>query len=278
MARVHDFLVQQNLAAVLLTGVNNFSWITAGLADNHVVITSEIGAASLLITADGRKFVIASNSEMPRLMSEDLRGLGYEFREYKWYEDKAAPGRRLAMVQQIAGSSPVGTDVPILGLRDVAAEFARLRYQLTDSEIKKYRWLGRQAAEAVAEVCRAIQPGVTEYEMERMASDALLRRGIRPTVLLMGADDRVLRFRHTVPSGKELNQYAFINVCARKWGLVTSVGRFVHFGPLPDDLRKRVDASAQVTAKFLANTRTGAKAGDILEKSKKWTCITRAEP
>jgi antitoxin VapB len=111
---------------------------------------------------------------------------------------------------------------------------------------------------------------MTEYEMEAMASDELLRRGIRPTVLLMGVDERVLSFRHTVPSGARLRHYAFVNVCARKWGLVTSTGRFVYFGELPGDLRQRVHASAQVTARFLANTRPGARAGEILERSKAW--------
>lgn len=117
-------------------------------------------------------------------------------------------------------------------------------------------------------VCRRIQPGMTEHEMEAMASDGLLRPGIRPTVLLMGVDDRVLKFRHTVPSGARLRHYAFANVLARKWGLMTSAGRFTCFGPLPEHLRQRVHASAQVMAGFLANAKSGAKAGEILEQSK----------
>lgn len=72
---------------------------------------------------------------------------------------------------------------------------------LTDSEIRKYRWLGKHATEAVIAVCRRLQPGISEREMEAMASDELMRRGIRPTVLLMGVDDRVFHFRHTTPSG-----------------------------------------------------------------------------
>jgi antitoxin VapB len=73
-----------------------------------------------------------------------------------------------------------------------------------------------------------------------------------------------------VPSGARLRHYAFVNVCARKWGLVSSAGRFVYFGPLPEYLRQRVRASAQVTAGFLASTKPGAQAGEILEQSKAW--------
>lgn len=51
MLRVQRFLRTQKLAGVLLTRVNSFSWITAGIADNR----SEVGAASLLIMDDGKK-------------------------------------------------------------------------------------------------------------------------------------------------------------------------------------------------------------------------------
>ena len=265
MDRIQHFLKARGLGGVLLTQVKNFSWVTAGIADNHIVITSETGAASLLILNDGRKFVLASNSEMDRLLAEDLKGLGYEPKMFKWYED-----RRLEIINQLAAGRPVGTDTPIAGLQTVDAEFAPLRYQLTDSEIKKYRWLGRHATEAVIAVCRRLRPGVSEREMEAMASDELMKRGIRPTVLLMGVDDRVLRFRHTTPSDARLKKYAFVNVCARRWGLVISTGRFVHFGPLPAELRKRVQASANITAQYLARSKPGARAGDVLAMAKTW--------
>ena len=199
MERVHEFLKREKLAGVLLTKVNNFSWITAGIADNHIVITSEIGTASLLIMDDGGKYVIASSSEMPRLMAEDLKGLGYRPLEFKWYESMAAPDAKLAYIRKASAGRPVGTDVLYADLRVIDAEFQPLRTQLTDSEIKKYRWLGRHSTEAVIAVCRRLEPGVTEREMEAMASEELMARGIRPTVLLMGADERVYSYRHATP-------------------------------------------------------------------------------
>ncbi len=265
MGRVQRFLKTRGLGGVLLTQVKNFSWITAGIGDNHIVITSETGAASLLILDDGRKFVLASNSEMDRLLAEDLKGLGYEPKVYKWHED-----RRGEIIRQLAPGRKAGADTPVAGLENIDAEFAPLRYQLTDSEIKKYRWLGRHATEAVIAVCRRLRPGVSEREMEAMASDELMKRGIRPTVLLMGVDDRVLRFRHTTPSDARLKKYAFVNVCARRWGLVISTGRFVHFGPPPGELRKRVRASASITAQYLAHSKPGARASDLLAMAKTW--------
>src|SRR5688572_12616114 len=72
VARVQRLAASRGLAGVLISQVRNFSWVTAGIADNHVVITSEMGAASLLVMADGRRYLVASNSEVPRLTSEDL--------------------------------------------------------------------------------------------------------------------------------------------------------------------------------------------------------------
>jgi antitoxin VapB len=270
LARVQNFLRQQNLGGVLLTRVNNYSWMTAGLGDNHIVITSEVGAVSLLILRDGRKFVVASHAEMPRVMAEDLAGQGYDPHEFLWYAERTTPDRRLEIIREIAQGQQIGTDVPLPGMQLIDAEFAPLRYQLTESEIKKYRWLGRNTTKAVNAVCRKLRRGMTEREIEALASDELMRRGIRPTVLLMGADARLSRFFHHTPSDLQLDRFIFVNVCARKWGLVISVGRYVHFGPPSEELTEHIRASAEISARLQAHSRPGVKVADLFEMAKKW--------
>jgi len=270
LARVQEFLKQQNLGGVLLTRVNNYSWMTAGLGDNHIVITSEVGFVSLLILRDGRKFAIASHAEMPRVMAEDLAGMDYEPREYFWYEEQATPSRRLEIIKEITQGLEIGTDVPLPGMRLIDAEFAPRRYQLTESEIKKYHWLGRNTTEAVNAVCRKLQRGMTEREIEAMSSDELMRRGIRPTVLLMGADERLTNFFHHTPSDHKLERFIFVNVCARKWGLIISVGRYIHFGALPEDVKKHMRASAEISARLQAGSKPGVKVADLFGMAEKW--------
>lgn len=267
LQRVHIFLVQQRLAGILLSRVDNFSWVTAGIADNHIIITSEIGAASLLIMRDGSKFLIANNSEMPRLLREDLAGLGYQPREYEWYNEKTS---KLKVVEDIAHGQSIGTDAPSGGLKSSADEFAPLRYQLTDPEIKKYRWVGQAASEAVVAVCRKLQPGVSEREMEALASNELMRRSLRPTVLLMGVDLRVYDYHHHTPTGLRLSKYAIVNVCARRWGLVASVARFVHFGPLEPELKSKLKAAMTISARYEAHSKPGVTAGQMIDWAKSW--------
>ncbi len=120
MNRVQNFLRKQHLAGILLTRVNNFSWITAGIADNEIVITSEVGAASLL-----------------------------------------------------------------------------------------------------------------------------------------RVDHRVSDYFHHTPTDLQLRKYAIVNVCARRWGLVASVARFVHFGPLDPDLKRKLQAAMKISAEYQAHSKPG---------------------
>ncbi len=269
-ARVHAFLEKKGYTGVLLTRVDNFSWITGGLADNHIVITSEIGAASLLILRDGSKYLVGSNSEVSRLQREDLMGLDYTAKEFRWYEEKVDPDRRKKILHDLVGSGPLASDTPEPGMEDVSRAFAELRYELTPSEIKKYRWIGCETSEAVAEVAKSLRPGVTERQMEAAASAALMRRGLRPTVLLMGADHRVVDFYHHTPTDLQAHRYAIVNVCARRWGLVASVARFVHFGPLDTELRKKLQAAATLTAEFMLHTRPGVTGGEMISMAQHW--------
>jgi Xaa-Pro dipeptidase len=262
LKRLRESMAGRQHDAVCLTLVKNFSWITGGLADSQIAHSSEVGGATIIVTQDGRKFVVAPHSEIPRLMDQALGELGYEPIETKWY----APPPDLYRQLRITGT--VSSDVP----RENCAflDITRLRRELTETEIKKYRCAGLHCAEAVAEITRQIRPGMTERQIEVMTAHALMQRGLRPTVLLIGSDERIYRYRHCLPSDKPVEKYAMVNVCARGWGLVVSTTRFVHFGPLGDELQKRLRAAAIVNAHYMAALRPRRRIADIFEQAKGW--------
>jgi len=99
--------------------------------------------------------------------------------------------------------------------------------------------------------------------MAARTAAALLARGIAPSVLLMGTDDRIRRYKHAVPRAGVLERYGMVNLCARKWGLVVSITRFVHFGPLPQELAASFLAAARIHSTLLHATRAGASSGEI---------------
>jgi antitoxin VapB len=138
-----------------------------------------------------------------------------------------------------------------------------LRQALSETEIARYRWLGAETAAATVESLHQVEPGLNEYDLEAITSANLLRRGIQPSVALYAVDDRILKYKHAVPRGHRLKQYAMLNLCARKWGLVISITRFVYFGALPAELAARFKSAAQVNAALLHATRAGAKSADL---------------
>jgi antitoxin VapB len=56
-------------------------------------------------------------------------------------------------------------------------------------------------------------------------------------------------------------------LCGRQHGLVCSLTRLVHFGPLSDELKRKAEACARVDATFIMSTRPGQTLGEIFSKA-----------
>ena len=260
-ARLGSFLERHKLSAVLLSRHENIAWITAGQVEARVAQGVETAVTSLLITRSGLRYYLAPNNEAPRLTDEEFAGLGFEPVVYPWYEN-AAP-----LLRELTGDAALGSDVPLSDA--VHVNLSGLRAPLLASEMDRFVKLSRQAADATASVVESLTPGVTEEEMAARTASALLERGITPTVLLMGVDDRIRKYKHAVPRSGRLERYGMVNLCARKWGLVASITRFVHFGPLPDDLRASFTAAAHIHSELLHATRSGATSAQLFEVARK---------
>lgn len=257
--RVVRLLNAERLGGVLLSAQHNFAWLTAG-GTNGVDLSREAGAASLLVRADGRRFVLASRIEMPRLLAEEISADVFEPVEFAWEEEKAAPtylADRAATLLE-AGAT-LASDLPLAAnVRPVEGLVARCRYRLADAEVERYCALGRDAGEAVGELMRSLRPGERETEVARRAADGLARKGARAVVLLVAADGRLARFRHPVPTERGWERVLMVAVCARRGGLVASLTRIVCAGAVPEELRRRAESAARVHARLLSATQPGA--------------------
>lgn len=163
----------------------------------------------------------------------------------------------------------LGADVPYSGATDLSGDLARLRANLTPEEGERFRALGRLCAEAMESAARVVRPGQTECQIAGLLAHETQSRGVQAVVNLIATDARISAFRHPLPTGKELERYAMLVLCGRRRGLVCSVTRFVHFGHLPDDLRRKAEAVAQIDATFIAATRPGKTVGEILRRATK---------
>lgn len=254
-AKVTEWLKQKGLSAVLVRRSENVAWLTGGAVEMRVVIPSETGVGALLFTAEGKRYYLAPKNEGPRLHDEEFSALDYEPVLYPWYDNQVS-----AEAKRLAGGA-IGSDTPEEDATLV--DFFPLRESLTEAEMTRYRWLSQQTAISTAAVLEMLAPGVTEFEMEARVSGMLLAKGILPTVLLMGVDDRIYKYKHAVARGAVLEKYGMLNLCSRRWGLVVSVTRFVHFGKASEELQERFAAAAAANAALLDATREGATSAQL---------------
>jgi antitoxin VapB len=247
---------------VLLAGHHNIAWLTSGRA-NRIDASRETGSARLLVAADGRRFVLANAIEMPRLLDEELAGLGYEPIAYPWTEDQD-PSRAVRAARSVLGGDevPLGADWPLPGTTVVEAALSRARALLTDGDIARYRALGREAGLMLGNVCRELTPGDEEREIARTIMDGALALRARPIVTLVGSDERLRRYRHPVPTAKAWKSVVMVALCAERDGLVVSLSRIVSAGG-PPDLEARTRATASVFGRLLDASRPGTTAATL---------------
>jgi Xaa-Pro dipeptidase len=249
--RLCERMAASGLAAVQLQLTENLTWLTAGRVDRRVLLPSETGIATILLLESGEAFYLAPDNEGRRLAEEDFLGLPFTAITAPWHATDFAE-----RIRWLAGDGSVVADTT----PDGASLLFDQRASLSDTEMERYRWLGHNTAQVTATVLQSLRPGITERTMAARIASGLLERGIEPSVLLMAADDRVLRYKHAVAQNAILERFGMLNLCSRRWGLCISITRFIHFGSMPQRLQDAFAAATEVNARLLAATKVGTDA------------------
>lgn len=259
LSNIHALLDQHHLDALYLARTSSFAWATCG-ASSYINTASTTGEASLLITR-GARYLITNNIEATRLDKEEkLVAQGWDFQTAPWYLPNDA-------VESLGKGLKLGADICMPGAVDLSAEVAELRMNLLPEEQARFREVARLSAQALEAATRAARPGMTEYEIAALLSKEAFDRNVQPIVNLIATDERIFNFRHPLPTPeKKLDKYAMVIICGRKYGLVASCTRLIHYGPLSDELKKKQAAVTQIDATVNASTRPGATLADMFGK------------
>lgn len=253
---------ESDLSGIVLTTQTNFAWLTGG-GSNRIDGSRELGAGNLMVTAEGRRFVLANTIEMPRLLAEEVDGDGWEPLEYPWTEEHADPETLGRLARRAAGGERVGADWPIAGAVPIDRPITRTRALLTPEEVNRYLTLGADAGRLIGDMCRALEPGEDERTIAARAAAAIATAGARAIVTLVAADDRIARFRHPVAGTRRWERQVMVVVCAQRHGLVVSLSRIVSAGRVPPALRDLTAQTATVYGRLLEATSPGARGSAI---------------
>jgi Xaa-Pro aminopeptidase len=255
--RVRQLLKERSLDALVVSLQHNFSWLTGG-GNCHVGLATRDGAARLVITLD-EAYLVANNIETPRLLAEEIDSTLFKSRVFNWYE-----GDFSDLVEELVAGRTIGSDTSVPGTVLLESELGILRSVLGPEERERLNTAGRLVGEALGQVCKELVPGDTEYELAGQLAGALFARELTPTVLLVAGDERVSRFRHPIPTNKEVEKYAMVACVARYKGVQAAATRLIHFGPLDDELKRKHQAIVQVDATLIGDSVPGRRLKDVL--------------
>ena len=255
--RIVAWLDSRGLDGVVLTRRCTFSWYTCG-AHNHVAEACDIGVSSLVVTRDGAR-VVSNNIEATRLKGEALDE-DIEVVEHAWTD---APGRLEAFADAM-GDGRFAADAAVSGLdlEPTDEAFDRLRWSMTSWEIERYRGLARDVAESVEQTARNILPRTTEIQAAGLLSASLRAKGCTPWVLLVGADERIVKHRHPLPTETPAEEFLMLVTVSERAGLQAACTRIISFEGVTADLASRHRAVTTVDAALILATRPGATLGD----------------
>jgi Xaa-Pro aminopeptidase len=155
------------LGAVVLRRPANFAWYT-GSADNRVDHAFQLGVADVLVTPEA-EYIFTNNIEAPRMREEQTPS--FEVVEHPWYEGETAA------IREAVGDAALGTHFPLEGALEVSDGVAPLRYVLDPDILERNRRVGADAAAAVEEAERSLQPGMGEREKRAGFNDTYGRTG-----------------------------------------------------------------------------------------------------
>lgn len=236
---LREWMKNEGYDGIVLSRRDNFTWVSGG-AKNAVCTNTEVGIGHYVIDAE-RIRLLADSSDAPR-MGKEQNPLEGETILVPWYTSMDE------YVSKMAEGKIFVSDTGIAGTKNVQEELVRLRMQLCPEEVPRYREIGQTCVKIVEGVCRDARPGQTEEEVASELKCRCLKEGVSPDCVLVGSDERILNYRHPVPTDKKIENSLMVVLGGEKYGLNISMTRIVYFGPVPEEIKERYEKTAYIFA------------------------------
>ena len=142
----------------------------------------------------------------------------------------------------------------------------------TPEQIEKMREAGKIVAEALAEVEKYIRPGISTYELDKIAHDYIISRGAKPSFLhyhgfpasiCASIDDVVV---HGIPRKTQIlqdGQIIGVDVGAVKNGYHGDAARTFLVGNVSEEKKRLVEVTRECFFEGIKGLKEGSRLGDI---------------
>lgn len=255
--RIREWLTAGGYDGVILNRRDNYAWAGSG-AQNHVVSNEENGAAYCVVKKDSID-LIADSSDLRRV-SEEQNPFGARPVLVPWYESMET------FFSNYIKTGNFVSDTGIAGTKNVQKELVNLRLSMTDEEVNRYKEIGLLCAEIVEDLCMEIRPGQTELETAELLKCRCIREGVSPDCVLVGSDERILNYRHPMPTDKKIKDSVMVVLGGEKYGLNISLTRMVYFQPIPEVIKERYEKTQYIFACMQMMMREGMSYKDYFSK------------
>jgi Xaa-Pro aminopeptidase len=255
LGQVRGILSRKKLAGALITRKYNIYWLTAG-GNNQVLYDMQESLIGILVT-ENRAIVIAENGDYGRVMDEEFSHCPFEYEMIYW-----CSGGVGAKAAEMAKGS-LGVDSPVGGVAEqlnIDGDLAEFRQVFLEPEIERLRSYGAEAASIITKVSKGVQPGMSEREVAAELSKQFLLNSFNVAVILIGGDERSLKYRHQVVSDHKIRRHFSLCGVGKKAGITYPINRVISFGPPPPELE---DNNRKIETVFV-HLNSLAKAGTTL--------------
>ncbi len=233
---------------ILLLMPAHVAWFTVGMNVRGLFADSERPG----IYSNGRqRWLVCSNTDTQRLFDEELDGLGFQLKEWRWES-----GRSELLAAMTAGKKVIA-DRPFPNTPMANDHLRPMIRVLSPFEQSQYALVGKAVAHAVEATARGCEPGLAEAEIAGQLGHRLLRHGVEPTALSVTADHRGDKYRRPGFGSTPVTHMAVIQATGHRDGLYVSCSRSVCFGPARDEFRLAHDLAVKQSALYRSLSRPG---------------------
>lgn len=239
------------------------SWISGGF-NVPIDRTARTDVVWVAIGPDSEA-IVTTNVEGPRLATELNSDDPCVIATAPWWNTGAMIEVALGVLGVLgADLANVGSDGHASFVHDLTMPLTQERMHLSEGQQRSLADLGLDSAIVVESALRDWRPGEIDYQIAARIAAGVEGFGGQCSVILVGGDERVLRFRHPVAIGAPVNRLAMAVLVASRGGQHVALTRFASKGPVEETLATKLTQTRAIHRDVLGSCIPGVSLGQVM--------------